>query len=86
MAYETFAKRGKRSRMGMKPDKMSDKEFTPSSMYSAVDFGGARPDPSRRFTNNYGKTSGKRSDNNPEVGTRSRESGRMFNWMKGDSY
>jgi hypothetical protein len=86
MAFETFAKKGKRSRMGAKPDKLADKSYTPSSMYSAVDFGGTRPDASRRFTNNYGKTSGKRNEYKPEVGNRSREAGRMFSWMKGESY
>jgi hypothetical protein len=90
MAYETFAKRGKRSRMGSKPDKYSDGDYTPANipanMYAAVDFGGKHPDPSRRFTNNYGKTAGKRADYEPEVGNRSRESGRMFNWLKGESY
>jgi hypothetical protein len=48
MAYETFAKRGKRSRMGSKPDKYSDGDYTPANMYAAVDFGGKHPDPSRR--------------------------------------
>ena len=86
MAYETFAKRGKRSRMGPKPDKYADGEYSPVNMYAAVDFGGKHPDPSRRFTNNYGKTAGKRADYEPEVGNRSRETGRMFSWMKGESY
>ena len=55
MAYQTFKKRGK---MGKKPggkDKWSDKDHSPSHMYGACDFGGARPGPERRFTNNYGK-------------------------------
>ena len=86
MAYETFAKRGKRSRMGPKPDKWSDKDVSPTTMYSAVEFGGGRPGSERRFTNNYGKTAGKRNDYEPEVGNRSRQTGRMFNWMKGESY
>lgn len=86
MAYETFAKRGKRSRMGPKPDKFSDRDVSPTTMYSAVEFGGVRPGSERRFTNNYGKTAGKRADYEPEVGNRSRQTGRMFNWMKGESY
>ena len=57
MAYETFAKRGKRSRMGPKPDKYSDRDVSPTTMYYE-----------------------------PEVGNRSRQTGRMFNWMKGESY
>jgi hypothetical protein len=85
MAYQTFKKRGK---MGKKPkqDKWADGDFSPSHMYGAADFGGARPGPERRFTNNYGKNARKRNEFKPEVGDRSREAGRMFNWMKGESY
>jgi hypothetical protein len=86
MAYETFAKRGKRSRMGEKPHKYADGDFSPTTMYSAVEFGGDHPGGERRFTNNYGKTAGKRSEYEPEAGNNSRRTGRMFNWMKGDSY
>ncbi|MBW2451754.1 MAG: hypothetical protein JRF07_05295 [Deltaproteobacteria bacterium] len=86
MAYETFAKRGKRSRMGEKPHKYADGDFKPANMYAAVDFGAGHPDASRRFTNNYGKTARKRNEYEPEVGNRSRQAGRMFSWMKGESY
>lgn len=86
MAYETFKKSGKRSRMGSKEDKFANKDVSPTHMYAAVDFGGMRPGPERRFTNNYGKNARKRDDYEPEVGNRSREAGRMFSWMKGESY
>lgn len=84
MAFFTANKRGKRaSRPGSAEAKS---EHTPATMYSAVEFGGKSPDGSRRLTNNYGKTAGKRNEYKPEVGDNSRRTGRMFNWMKGDSY
>lgn len=85
MAFFTAMKRGK---MGKKPpqDKWVDKDWTPSTMYSAVEFGSGRPDSSRRFTNNYGKTPGRRGEVDLETGENSRRTGRMFNWMKGESY
>jgi hypothetical protein len=55
-------------------------------MYGAVEFGGGRPGTERRFTNNYGKNAKARNEYKPEVGARSREAGRMFSWMKGESY
>lgn len=83
--FKTYPKRGKRSKYkATQADKGTDR--SPATMYSAVEFGGGRPDSSRRLTNNYGKTAGKRGDYKPEVGNRSRETGRMFNWMKGESY
>jgi hypothetical protein len=82
--FTTAKKRGKK---GSRPGSVGKaEEYTPATMYSAVEFGGKSPDSSRRMTNNYGKTSGKRNENNPEVGEESRRKGRMFNWMKGDSY
>lgn len=86
MAFETFSKSGKRSKMRSKPDQYSDKSYKLDTMYNAVDFGANHPDPSRRFTNNYGKTSGKRGDVDLEEGMRSRRTGRMFSWLNGNSY
>ncbi len=85
MAYFTMNKRGK---MGKKipEDRMSDVDHSPATMYSAVEFGAGHPDGSRRLTNNYGKTARKRNEFKPEVGENSRRTGRMFNWMKGESY
>lgn len=84
--FTTATKRGKRAKRPAGPDKYSDKDVSPSTMYSAVEFGGRHPDGSRRLTNNYGKTAGKRNEFKPEVGDNSRRTGRMFNWMKGESY
>ena len=84
MAFFTASKRGKMSKM--KGKSIDGKDLTPPTMYSAVDFGGGRPDSSRRMTNNYGKTARKRGEYRPEVGENSRRTGRMFNWMKGESY
>ena len=84
--FFTAKKRGKMAKRPAGEDKWSNKDLTPSTMYSAVEFGGGHPDGSRRLTNNYGKTSGKRNDFKPEVGDNSRRTGRMFNWMKGESY
>jgi hypothetical protein len=55
-------------------------------MYGASEFGGGRPDGSRRFTGLYGKNAKARNETDVESGEESRRSGRMFNWMKGDSY
>ena len=82
--YFTAAKRGKK---GKNPGKTEPvQELTPASMSSAVEFGGGKPDGSRRFTNNYGKTAARRGDVDTETGEESRRTVRMFNWMKGDSY
>lgn len=83
--FETFPKRGKRSKhKATRSNK--DTDHSPATMYSAAEFGGGKPDSSRRLTNNYGKTAGKRKDYKPETGENSRRTGRMFNWMKGESY
>lgn len=86
MAFQTFKKSGKRSKLGSKPDKHSEKDVSPSNMYGTADFGGGRPDPSRRMSGNYGKTSSKRNENDPLESNNDRQSGRMFNWIKGNSY
>lgn len=78
--YETFDKRGKRSKKTVKDD--GDKDVTPAHMYAAVEFGGDRPDGFRRISGNYGKTSGKRNEYKPEVGLASSTAGRMFNVVK----
>ena len=82
--YMTAPKRGK---MGKRPgtvEKTGDK--SPANMYAAVDFGGGRPDGSRRFTNIYGKNAKARNEVDLETGEESRRTGRMFNWMKGERY
>jgi len=82
--FTTAAKRGK---FGKNPGKKeAEQDFTPASMSSAVEFGGGKPDGGRRFTNNYGKTAGRRNDVDTEAGEESRRTVRMFNWMKGESY
>jgi hypothetical protein len=79
--FETFNKRGNRSKI--KATGMSgDDDRTPRNMYAAVELGGGRPDGSRRLTNNYGKTAGKRAEYKPEVGRESSMTGRMFNLAK----
>lgn len=82
--FQTFAKSGKKSKVKAKAGKGST--HTPSSMYAAVDFGGSHPDSSRRFSGNYGKNAKARREVDTETGADSRRTGRMFNWMKGDSY
>ena len=57
--YTTAKKRGK---FGKNPGKeegggAKGTAHKLPTMYSAVEFGGGKPDSSRRFTNNYGKTS-----------------------------
>lgn len=86
MGTETFAKRGKKGKNPGKTDALQEQTHTPSSMYSAVDFGGGRPDTSRRFSGNYGKNAKARREVDTESGAESRQAGRMFNWMKGESY
>lgn len=78
----------KRGKMAKKPaqDPMYEKDVSPATQYSAVDFGGGRPDGSRRFTNIYGKNAKARNEVDLETGQKSRETGRMFSWMKGESY
>ena len=53
---------------------------------NAAEFGGGRPDGSRRFTGNYGKNAKARNEVDLETGENSRREGRMFSWMKGESY
>ena len=86
--YTTSPKRGKFGKNPGKEDRggSSGESYTPSNMYSAVDFGGGKPDSSRRFTGNYGKTPARRGEVDVETGEDSRRAGRMFSWMKGESY
>ena len=86
--FQTFPKRGK---FGKNPGKeerggSNGTQHTPPSMYSAVELGEGRPGSERRFTNNYGKNAMVRNEVNTEAGAESRRAGRMFNWMKGESY
>ena len=84
MAFFTASKRGKK---GSRPGALgAERDVSPATMYSPTEFGRGRPDGSRRMTNNYGKTAGKRNEFKPEVGENSRRIGRMFNWTKGESY
>ncbi len=79
--FETFKKRGQRSKMkATSANKATDR--TPANMYSAVEFGAGRPESSRRFTGNYGKTAAKRAQYKPEVGAASSMTGRLFNMAK----
>lgn len=86
--FFTAAKRGKMGKNPGKEDRggSSGAAHTPSNMYSAVDFGGSRPDSSRRFTGVYGKNAKARNEVDLETGANSRRTGRMFNWMKGESF
>jgi hypothetical protein len=82
--FITAAKRGKK---GKNPGKVeSEGDHSPSTMYGASEFGGGRPDGSRRFTGNYGKNAKARNEVDVETGENSRQAGRMFSWMKGESY
>ena len=63
-----------------------DRDVSPSTMYGSAEFGGGQPDGSRRFTGNYGKNAKARNEVDLETGEDSRRTGRMFSWMKGDSY
>ena len=84
MAFFTAAKRGKK---GKNPGKTHGaQEHTPSNMYSAIEFGSGRPGSERRFTNIYGKNAKARNETDIAAGEESRRAGRMFNWMKGESY
>ncbi len=79
--YETFNKRGTRSKIkATRADK--DTNLSPPNMYDAIAHGGGSPDSSRRLTNNYGKTAGKRAQYKPEVGRASSMAGRIFNMAK----
>ena len=82
--YTTAAKRGKKASRPGKVDAVGD--HSPSTMYGAAEFGGGRPNGDRRFTNIYGKNAKARNEVDLETGEESRRTGRMFNWMKGDSY
>jgi hypothetical protein len=84
MAFFTAKKRGKRGSRPGSEDKGS--EHTPVNMYSAVEFGSSRPGSERRFTNIYGKNTKARRETDVQTGEESRRAGRMFNWMKGESY
>lgn len=82
--FTTAKKRGK---TGKRPGSAEAKStHKPATMYSAVEFGGSRPDSSRRMTGVYGKNAKARRETDIEHGANSRRTGRMFNWMKGDSY
>ena len=84
MAYQTFPKRGK---VGKNPGKTHPTgEHNPANMYAASDFGGGRPGSERRFSGNYGKNAKARNEVDTEAGAETRRTGRMFNWIKGDSY
>lgn len=84
MAFQTFAKRGQKGKNPGKEDPVATHK--PSSMYAGVDFGGGRPGTERRFSGNYGKNAKARREVDTESGADSRQAGRMFNWMKGESY
>ncbi len=84
MAFFTANKRGKRGKRPGTAEKGMNSNL--ATMYNAAQFGGSHPDGSRRMTNNYGKTARKRNEFKPEVGENSRRTGRMFSWMKGESY
>lgn len=84
MAFFTASKRGK---MGKKPgSQYKGKQMDLSTMYSAAEFGGARPGGERRFSGVYGKNAKARNETDLETGMESRRAGRMFSWMKGESY
>jgi len=82
--FTTSPKKGKMSKRPGSVHPTGD--HSPSTMYGAAEFGGGKPDSSRRFTNIYGKNAKARSEVDLEKGENSRRTGRMFNWMKGDSY
>lgn len=85
--FITAAKRGKKSSRPGKVDVMDNNgDHSPPTMYDAVEFGGGRPDGGRRFTGIYGKNAKARNEVDLETGEESRRTGRMFNWMKGESY
>jgi hypothetical protein len=79
--FETFNKRGNRSKVKASVSNQ-ESDVTPRNAYAAVNFGGGRPDESRRFTNSYGKTAGKRAEYKPEVGLESSMTARLFNMAK----
>ena len=84
MAYFTAGKRGKKAK---KPGSVAtERDVSPSTMYSAVEFGGGRPGGERRFNGVYGKNAKARNETDLAVGENSRRAGRMFSWMKGESY
>jgi hypothetical protein len=86
--YTTASKRGKFGKNPGKTDRGGSKgqSHTPSNMYSAIDFGGGKPDGGRRFTGIYGKNAKARNEADVETGEDSRRAGRMYSWMQGDSY
>ena len=82
--FQTFPKRGKKSK---RPGTAAvEGDHSPANMYAAANFGGGKPDGSRRFTGNYGKNAKARNEVDLETGAESRREGRMFSWMKGESY
>jgi hypothetical protein len=84
MAFTTAPKRGKKGKNPGTEHKVQNSDLP--TMYSAAEFGGGRPGTERRFTNIYGKNAKARSETDVEAGQESRRTGRMFNWMKGESY
>lgn len=82
--FFTAVKRGKTGKRPGSPG--LDHDVSPATQYSAVEFGGSRPDGGRRFTGIYGKNAKARNEADVETGAVSRQAGRMFSWMKGDSY
>jgi hypothetical protein len=82
--FITAPKRGKK---GKNPGRAeAEQDVSPSTMYGAAEFSGGRPDSSRRFTGLYGKNAKARNETDVETGADSRRAGRMFSWMKGESY
>lgn len=79
--FETFNKRGNRSKIKAVIANQ-ETDVTPRNAHAAVSFGGDRPDESRRITNSYGKTAGKRAEYKPEVGLESSMTARLFNLAK----
>lgn len=84
MAFFTANKRGKMGKRPGSPAKENDMDL--NTMYSAAEFGGGRPGGERRFTGVYGKNAKARRETDLEHGENSRRAGRMFSWMKGESY
>ena len=82
--FITSPKRGKLSK---RPGTVAaESDVSPSTMYGAAELGGGKPDGSRRFTGIYGKNAKARNEVDVETGEDSRREGRMFSWMKGESY
>lgn len=82
--FTTAAKRGKKGKNPGTAAKVQNNDLP--TMYSAADFGGGKPEGSRRFTGLYGKNAKARNEADVETGAESRRTGRMFSWLSGDSY